>query len=135
MEETRIKHLEFVENIIARMNSNSFAIKKWMITIVSAFLAIYANNKEVSYIFAAIAPTFIFWFLDAYYLRLERRFRDLYQDIVYDRAIPEFIMTPKDITDSYIKVLFSPTLILLYIPIIISLVITGLILNGTINWG
>ena len=36
MEQERIQHLEFIQNIINRMNSNSFQIKEWMIMIVSA---------------------------------------------------------------------------------------------------
>lgn len=32
----KIKHLEFIQNIINRMNLNSFQIKEWMIMIVSA---------------------------------------------------------------------------------------------------
>lgn len=36
MEKEKIKHLEFIQNIINRMNLNSFQIKEWMIMIVSA---------------------------------------------------------------------------------------------------
>lgn len=36
MEKETIKHLEFIQNIINRMNLNSFQIKEWMIMIVSA---------------------------------------------------------------------------------------------------
>ena len=32
MTEEQIKHLEFIQGIINRMNSNSFAIKGWAIT-------------------------------------------------------------------------------------------------------
>ena len=78
-----IKHLEFIQNIITRMNTNSFQIKEWMITIVSALLALFASsdNEKVLYIFVAIAPTLIFWFLDSYYLQQERKYRGLYDDV------------------------------------------------------
>lgn len=36
MGKEKIKHLEFIQNIINRMNLNSFQIKEWMIMIVSA---------------------------------------------------------------------------------------------------
>lgn len=106
MTENQIKHLEFIQNIITRMNSNSFQIKGWMITIVSALLAIFASSekKEVLYLFVAIAPTLIFWFLDAYYVRQERKFRGLYDDVRtppksenQQENIPDFSMN----TDKY----------------------------------
>lgn len=80
--EQEIKHLEFIQAIINRMNSNSFSIKGWAITIVSALLALYANNSNVAYIFVAIVPSILFWLLDSYYLQQERKFRGLYNDIV-----------------------------------------------------
>lgn len=66
MDEKKIKHLEFIQSIINRMNSNSFAIKGWAITIVSALLALYASSSKVTYVFVAIIPTIIFWCLDSY---------------------------------------------------------------------
>ena len=68
MEQEKIQHLEFIQNIINRMNSNSFQIKEWMITIVSALLALYASSDNVTYIFVALVPTLLFWYLDAFYL-------------------------------------------------------------------
>ena len=82
MEQERIQHLEFIQNIINRMNSNSFQIKEWMITIVSALLALYASSDNVTYVFVAIVPTLLFWYLDAYYLQQERKFRELYKDVL-----------------------------------------------------
>ena len=67
MLESKMKHLEFIQATITRMNQNSFQIKGWMITIVSALLALYANSENVVYILVAIVPAIIFWFLDAYY--------------------------------------------------------------------
>ena len=82
MTEEQIKHLEFIQGIINRMNSNSFAIKGWAITIISALLALYASSSNETYVLVAIVPTILFWFLDAYYLQQERKFRGIYNDIV-----------------------------------------------------
>lgn len=76
-----IKHLEFIQNVITRMNTNSFQIKGWSIVVVSALLAIYASTKDNFFFLAGVFPTFIFWFLDAYYLNQERKFRGLYNDV------------------------------------------------------
>ena len=43
MDNNKIKHLEFIQSTITRMNQNSFQIKGWMITLVSALLAHYAR--------------------------------------------------------------------------------------------
>lgn len=77
-----IKHLEFIQANIERMCHNSFQIKGWVVTIVSALLALYANSGNVIYFLIAIVPTVIFWLLDTYYLQQERRFRGVYNDVV-----------------------------------------------------
>ena len=87
MNEEKIKHLEFIQGVINRMNSNSFQIKGWMITIVAALLALYASSSNVAYIFVGIVPTILFWLLDSYYLQQERKFRGVYDDVLKD-SIP-----------------------------------------------
>jgi hypothetical protein len=77
-----ITHLQFIQDVIDRMNRNSFQLKEWCMAIVSAFLALYANSENHLYIFVAIFPVFIFWCLDAYYLQQERKFRGVYDDVV-----------------------------------------------------
>ena len=81
MDNNKIKHLEFIQSTITRMNQNSFQIKGWMITLVSALLALYASSEKVVYILIAIVPAIVFWLLDAYYLQQERRFRGVYNDV------------------------------------------------------
>lgn len=66
MDENKIKHLEFLQNVIARLNSNSFQIKSWAITIVAALLALYVDSdSNTFYILIAIFPTILFWGSDA----------------------------------------------------------------------
>lgn len=127
-----IKHLEFIQNIITRMNTNSFQIKGLAITIVSAMLAIYASSPKVLFIFFAIFPTTLFWCLDAYYLQQERKFRGLYNDIAVEKkeqSVRLFEMPIKKYTGkgyTYFEVLFSETLCWLYIPIMVIVISIGL---------
>ena len=81
MTNEQIKHLEFIQDVVTRMNSSSFQIKGWCITILSALCAIYATNKNVSFIGIALLPTILFWGMDAYYLQQERKFRGLHRDV------------------------------------------------------
>ena len=136
MEQERIQHLEFIQNIINRMNSNSFQIKEWMITIVSALLALYASSDNVTYIFVAIVPTLLFWYLDAYYLQLERKFRGLYDDVKDpEKSIPFFSMDITNYKDGRFKFcecLFSKTTAPLYLLIAGFLFFGGLYLMKVI---
>lgn len=132
MTEEKIKHLEFIQNVITRMNTNSFQIKGWNVTIVSAILAIFASTKNIYFLLSAIFPSVIFWFLDTYYLMQERKFRGLYNDVAgisdNPKSIKLFAMPPdlytKD-TDkkySFWNVFWSTTIWKLYLSIIILLV-------------
>ena len=133
MKQEKIKHLEFIQNIINRMNSYSFHIKGWMITIVSALLALYANTNNVSYVFVAIIPTTLFWYLDAFYLQQERKFRELYNDILPDDStIPLFAMPIDNYTTCRCclwSTFFSKTIGWLYGIIVVLLILGGLILK------
>jgi hypothetical protein len=133
MEQEKMKHLEFIQNIISRMNTNSFQIKEWMIAIVSALLALYANSNNVTFIFVAIAPTILFWYLDAYYLQQERKFRKLYDDVLSEGIeVPVFSMPIQNYTDSKCCIwstIFSKTIGWLYGIIAVLLIIGGFILK------
>lgn len=79
--EKKMQHREFVQNAITRMNTNSFQIKGLAITIVSAFLAIYAAEKKPLFIIIPVPFIIVFCFLDTYYLQQERKLRGIYNDI------------------------------------------------------
>lgn len=87
MESNKIKHLEFIQANIARMNQCSFNMKGWAIAILSALLAVYATSigddgkGNALFILIAVVPTILFWFLDTYYLQQERKFRGIYNDV------------------------------------------------------
>ena len=132
MENNKIKHLEFIQSTITRMNQNSFQIKGWMITLVSALLALYASSEKVVYILIAIVPAIVFWLLDAYYLQQERRFRGVYNDVAGlspdDSRINvrEFEMPIQKYQCGkycYFNVLFSRTIFPLYGIVIVGLVV------------
>lgn len=136
--ENKIKHLEFIQATITRMNQNSFQIKGWMITIISALLALYASSENTIYIFIAIVPAIVFWFLDAYYLQQERKFRGVYNDVAGLSSedsrleIKDFEMPIQKYQCGkycYFNVLFSKTIFPLYGIVIAGLVIAYILLN------
>ena len=75
-------HLKIVQEIISRMSRNSSACKTWCITIVAAILVILSDNISSNHVFISAVPIFLFCYLDAYYLDLERRFRTEYNYFV-----------------------------------------------------
>ncbi len=134
--EEKIKHLDYIQNVITRMNANSFQIKTWTVTIIAALLALSANNKSPIFIFIAIIPTMIFWFLDTYYLQQEKKFRGVYDDVceltekeekqeikLFEMPIQKY----KGGKYSYSNVFFSKTLLGFYLSINILLFVMGMI--------
>ena len=82
MDTDTIKHLDYVQCTISRMSDTSFKIKGLAITIVSAFVGIYAKTGDVYFLWALIFPLVLFWFLDSYYLQQERKLRAIYDILI-----------------------------------------------------
>lgn len=76
-----IKHLEFIQVTIVRMAANSFVIRGWTVTLVAAILAFTSKDANSNAASIALIPAIMFWSLDAYYLRTEREFRALYDQV------------------------------------------------------
>jgi hypothetical protein len=75
-------HLAIIQNIIQRMASNSSSSKAWCVTLVSAILVIVADKGKPEYAWIALFPIIVFAALDAYYLALEKAFRNSYNDFI-----------------------------------------------------
>ena len=75
-------HLGILQNVIQRMAANSSASKAWCVTLVSAVLVIVADKEVPDYAYIALLPALIFAALDAYYLALEKAFRNSYNDFI-----------------------------------------------------
>lgn len=129
--EEKLKYLEFIQGVINRMNSNSFAIKTWAMTILAAFLALYATNQQAWYLLVAIVPTIIFWFLDAKYLKMEKQYRKLFEDALMDKA-KLFDMDASNYPINFWKVFARPTIMWIYLPIIVLLFVWWLFASGLI---
>jgi len=79
--ENKIAHLEMIQAVITRMAGNSFFIKGWGVTLVAGLFALAAANTNELFVYLAYFPAFMFWTLDAYFLRQERLFRKLYDHV------------------------------------------------------
>lgn len=81
MNQDKQKALEMIQGIISRLASNSFALKAIAATIIAAAITIEklgTTNNIIVKIMLMIFFVILFWFLDSFYLKLEREYRNLY---------------------------------------------------------
>jgi hypothetical protein len=113
LKEFMIEELKIVQDIIKRMALNSFLIKGWTITLVIATLLLKGDKYHA---LLAFLPILVFWYLDAYFLWIERLYRRLYDWIRSNRLNTDEYLFDMDyrrfIKDeqSKLRVMFSITL-------------------------
>ena len=66
-------------------------LQKWAVGIVSAILVLTAKEKSADSAALVVISGILFWFLDAYYLALEKQFRDSSKKVVTSFARGEVI--------------------------------------------
>lgn len=78
-----VKHLEMTQAVMNRMGRNSFQLKGWSMTILVAAKVLIARTdlSNPFLILALIFPIIGFWLLDGYFIRQERLFRHIYDDV------------------------------------------------------
>lgn len=76
-------YLQFLQDVISRMANNSSQIKVLITAIYTIFTTILVGiNKFKEYWWIGLIITFIGMLMDAYYLALERMYRDKYNNFV-----------------------------------------------------
>jgi hypothetical protein len=75
-------YLAILQGVITRMASNSASAKSWCVALVSAIVVIISDKGNPTYVWISSVPIVLFFFLDAYYLGLERLFRDVYNGFI-----------------------------------------------------
>jgi len=121
-----VKELELIQNIIDRQAENSFRIKGWTVTLVVVALLFRTDNFQL---LVAFVPLIAFWGLDAYYLRVERQYRALYEKV---RKSPgednreRFKMDPSEFeseVDNVLSLMFTNSVLWFYGAILMLLLI------------
>lgn len=79
--EAKLKHLEFIQAVIARLSTTSFLVKGWSITLAAGLYTLSENNTNIDGLLLIAFTVFILWTLDGYFLVLERGFRNLYNEV------------------------------------------------------
>jgi len=113
LKEFMIKEIEIIQDIIKRMAFNSFMVKGWTVTLVAVTLLLRGTKHQV---LIAFIPLLVFWFLDAYFLWLERLYRRLYNWVIKNRLQTDEYLFDMSIDrfkydeQSKLRIMFSITL-------------------------
>lgn len=130
MSSEQIKHLEFIQGSITRLAGNSFLLKGWSVTLAIALLGLAAKDSNPKFALLALIPPIYFWALDAYYLRQERLFRKLY-DQIRKLTDPEWSKTGQFSmatgnfaaeVPSWIETLLSPTVFGVHLTVVMLVI-------------
>ena len=82
------KELDLIQDVIKRMASNSFEVKKWLIGILSA-IVVFSRDEllggNIQLIGLLLVPVLCFWYLDAFFLSTEKLYREMYKWVIKNR--------------------------------------------------
>jgi hypothetical protein len=124
-EKLLVEEIKVIQDVIKRMASNSFSVKTWTITLIVATLLFKGSNNHI---FIAFIPLIAFWFLDSYYLKQERLFREVHNWITRyrlenDDKLFNLNSTPfNDKVQSVFRIMFSVSTLPFYGSIFIMLI-------------
>ena len=102
----RLKHLELLQNVVTRMAGNSMAAKGWSVALTAGLLGLASAEKsDAHFLVLALVPPVAFWFVDGYFMYLERCYRDRFTavDKVPASAWKGFDMSPLRSHRGFIK--------------------------------
>lgn len=125
-ESIRIAHLTMLQGVISRMGANSFTLKALSATFGSAAVAVMATASQPSpyYAVAAVVPITIFWLMDAQYLRYERGYRRLFDQVRRGEEVDPYSLDPSPFMHEVgpvLRLAFTWSVAWFYIAILASL--------------
>jgi hypothetical protein len=136
-DEKKVRYLEMIQSVTTRMATYSFSLKGWTVTLVAGILALSSKEADKTYLLIALLPILVFWFLDSYYLQLERTYRALFNyvrensnaEINFEMRLSKFKnVVSSDRKLKYFSCFFSKTEWLFYIP---TGVVVGVVMKLT----
>lgn len=130
----KILHLQMIQNVISRMSTTSAIFKGFAATTVTGLFALSFTSSDVWMSILPIIPVFCFFIMDAYYFRLEKKYRILYEKIRNDVKCPDFSMNAEckrsEIIDNnvtWFNCIKSPCISWFYLPLLVTSSLTVVI--------
>lgn len=131
------KHLEFIQNVIARLANNSFLMKGWAVTVSGAFFGFAIQQSHEGLALMGLVPAAALWALDAYFVKKERQFRKLFDSVRLNPAAhTPFDMNPEPFhvaVKPWLSTVFSLTLWPFYAAIVLAGLGTALLTSDYIR--
>lgn len=81
MEEGKLEYLQMIQEPICRMSTISAIFKGFAATIVAGIAALTYCEVNVLILGLSFVPVVVFAFLDIYYLKIEKKYRFLYEQV------------------------------------------------------
>jgi len=81
MEDGKIEYLQMIQEPICRMSTISAIFKGFAATIVAGIAALTYCEVNVWVLGLSFLPVVVFSFLDIYYLKIEKKYRFLYEQV------------------------------------------------------
>ena len=128
--ELRVKHLEMVQGVVTRLAGQGATIKNYCITVTTAVCGFAITLQRPFVALLALFPIVIFALLDAQYLRVERRFRALFDQFRREDwgELPSFQISLNAAPEiAYVSVLRSWSIFNFYAPLALGVVIVVLL--------
>ena len=135
MSDGKKEYLQMLQEPICRMSTISAIFKGFAATIVAGISAISYSTTNIWVLWLSFLPVFAFAILDIYYLKLERKFRFLFDQVRLDKHDIDFSMKltsdPLEIISAKAQTwdcIKSPSIYLFY-PLMLLVLATVLILK------
>nr|WP_281719648.1 hypothetical protein [Nitrosomonas nitrosa] len=125
--ELRVKHLEMIQAVIARIAGYSATVKNICVTAVTALAGVAIANDISGLGWLALVLVLIFALVDAQYLRIERRFRTLFDQARAGdwKAMPSFSLDIGSVASPpLVESALSWSVLTFYLPLaVVSLIV------------
>ena len=105
------------------MSGYGFVAKGWSVTLSTAILGLAVKDGGPDFLWVGALAVIMFWLIDAYYLALERGFRDIFATAVADYAsktAESFNMTPSLTLGGLIAAAFRPAALMVHPPLLVA---------------
>ena len=122
-----IAHMNMIQGVIARLETNCFTLKAMAMTMAAALLAFLGSIENPNWVYPAAVclPVVVFWAMDAQYLRLGRCFRHLFNSVRKHKCGDSFSMDISDFKkkeQSVVRIMFSWSVSLFYLSILAAFI-------------
>ena len=84
----RLGHLGMIQSVVSRLSGHSATVKNFDLTVFMGVVTLAVSHSDQELLWVAVLLPLLFAALDAYYLGIERSFRDFYRTVA-ERPISE----------------------------------------------